>query len=130
VTVDECILTAADVSALTGRATDAGRNEDTGDAGRRSCDYRTTGSQTPVGRIDVYATTGRAPAAVISTLAGAGSARLITAAPTAAVVIPGIDRGAQFAAATDDRVVVIDLTLDSPPDSAWVAVTTTILTRL
>jgi hypothetical protein len=122
---DECLLSAAEFAALTGRAAVRAENTElAGGGGRRSCFYTPEGADDPAARIDVYASASLPPPELVARIAANGGRAL-----------PGVGRGAALVSGQGGAVelVVASATLltvltvlpsgavAAPPDAAWVA---------
>lgn len=133
---DECLLTGAEFSALTGQPSIRAENTQfAGDASRRSCFYAPESADDPAGRVDVYATTSATPSELVARIASnvAGS-RTLPGVGTGAVVLQASGGTFELVVASASLLAVLTLlpagAATPPADDAWTTAGTAIASRM
>jgi len=131
---DECLLTAVELGTLVGRtAIRAENTELAGGGARRSCFYAPEAADSPVARIDVYASASLPPSELVAKIAANGG-RAMAGIGQGAVVVTGQDGTSELVVASPTLLAVLTVlpggAAAPPSDQSWTAAGTAMAGRL
>jgi len=131
---DECLLTASEFEVLTGQTSLRAENTELAGGGRRSCFYAAEDADSPLGRVDVYASVSLTPPVLVTRIAANGAGRSLTGVGSGAVVVEGQSGTAELVVASPTLLIVLTMlpggTSTPPSDEAWTAAGATMVGRL
>ncbi|SDN44864.1 hypothetical protein SAMN04489726_6662 [Allokutzneria albata] len=132
---DECLLTAAEFSALVGQPVSPGRNTqlDLGPEGqKRSCFYPTEASGLPKNWINVYGTTGQHPSELVQRAnKNTPGSKLLTDIGLGAVTVPAAlgAPGGDMYVATEKYLLEIHVGEGVPDEPRWIVAGTALVAK-